>query len=165
MRLALALVLISSLAHADPKVAMIEREQFEDKIARLVAANEQLALEKKSFRFVESPDGKAPVPDEWCKPPMEAYKKDLCEKFKKADLASRAEAAWALREAEVRAPIEATIEKAIIAYAKSRGIELLLEKYDTGVVYMAPGVDITAAFIKDFNAKNPVVKPKPQPRR
>ncbi len=62
------------------------------------------------------------------------------------------------------APLEADLDKAISAYARSRGIELLLEKSETGIVYIAPGVDITAAFIKDYNAKHPVVKPKPPAR-
>lgn len=167
MRLVPLLLLATSLAHAEPKVAMIEKARFEEPggIARILAARAQLDKEKTSFRFVESPDGKPLTPDAWCKPPVESYKKKLCDDRNKSALDNRAEEAWQMREVEVLGPIEADIDKAIIAYARSRGIELLLEKYETGVVYMAPNVDITAAFIKDYNAKHPVVKPKPQPTR
>lgn len=163
----LLLLLASSLAHAEPKVSMIEKARFEEPggIARLLAARAQLDKEKQSFRFVESPDGKPLTTDEWCKPPLQDYKKKLCDEWKRTALNNRAEEAWQMREVEVLGPIEADVDKAIIAYAKSRGIELLLEKYETGVVYMAPSLDITAAFIKDYNAKHPVVKPKPQPTR
>lgn len=167
MRLALALLVISSVAHAEPKVALIERAKFEEPggIARILAAHEQLEREKKAFRFVESPDGKPIDTIGICKPPVADYMKKSCDDLAKSALADRAAEAWKVREAEVLGPIEATIEKAIAGYARSRGIELILDGYETGVVYMAPGVDITAAFIKDFNAKNPVVKPKPQPKR
>jgi hypothetical protein len=166
MRLVPFLLLASSLAHAEPKVAMIEKARFEESggIARLLAAREQLDREKKTFRFVESPDGKPlPMPDA-CKPPLPDSLKKLCDDMTKSKLADRAEAAWNVHEVEVLGPIEVDLDKAIAAYAKSRGIELLLEKYETGIVYMAPNVDITAAFIKDYNAKHPVVKPKPPTR-
>ena len=168
MRLAVPLLLLaSSLAHAEPKVALIEKGRFQEPggIARVLAARDQLDKEKKSFRFVESPDGKPLTTDEWCKPPIEDYKRKLCDEMKKTALDSRADEAWQMRKAEVLGPIEADVDSAIIVYAKGRGIELLLEKYETGVVYMAPSVDITAAFIKDYNAKHPVVKPRPQPKR
>jgi hypothetical protein len=167
MRLAVLLLLASSIAHAEPKVAMLERAKFEEPggIARWLAARAQLDVEKKSFHFVES-DGKPIEPSvEACKPPIKDYMKDLCAEWKKQDFKNRGEEVWKLREAEVLGPIEEDLDKAIVAYAKSRGIELLLEKYETGVIYMAPNVDITAAFIKDYNAKHPVAKPKPQPRK
>lgn len=167
MRLVPLLLLACSLAHAEPKVAMIEKGRFQEPggIARLLAAREQLDKEKKSFRFVESPDGKPLTTDAWCKPPIADYRKKLCDEWKKSALDNRAEEAWQMREAEVLGPIEADVDQAIVAYAKSRGIELLLEKDETGVVYMAANVEITTAFIKDYNAKHPVVKPKPQPTR
>jgi len=167
MRLVPLLLLASSLAHAEPKVAMIEKARFEEAggIARLLAAREQLDREKKTFRFVESPDGKPLPTSDACKPPIPNSLKKLCDDWASSRLANQAEAAWNMHEVEVLGPIEADLDGAIVAYAKSRGIELLLEKYETGVVYMAPSVDITAAFIKDYNAKHPVVRPKPQPKR
>lgn len=168
MRLVLLLLAVStSIARAEPRVAVIERARFEEEggIARWLAARQQLDLEQKSFRYVESPDGKPLPVDAYCKPPIEDFRKETCVELKKLGLQRVAEAAWKLHEAEVLDPIAADLDKAVAGFARSRGIELVLEKDETGIVYMAPGVDITAGFIKDYNAKHPVVKPKPQPKR
>lgn len=52
------------------------------------------------------------------------------------------------------APIWADLEKSMIAYAKKRGIDILIDRSKTqGVFVFNDAVDITAAFIAEYNAK------------
>ena len=63
-------------------------------------------------------------------------------------------------------PIEEEIGKALVAYAQSRGITLVVDvaklisvnpqgAQQFPLLYFAPTIDITQAFITEFNSKNP----------
>ena len=45
--------------------------------------------------------------------------------------------------------------KALEAFAKQRGINVIIDGSQVPVVYAADSIDITRAFINDFNSKNP----------
>jgi len=66
-----------------------------------------------------------------------------------------AEAAYQKRQAEIFAPLQDDIEKALEAYAKQRGINVIIDGSRVPLVYAADSIDITRAFINDFNSKNP----------
>jgi outer membrane protein len=66
-----------------------------------------------------------------------------------------AEAAYGRRRAEIFAPLQEDIGKALEAYAKARGITVIVDGSQVPVVYAADSIDITKAFIADFNSKNP----------
>lgn len=66
-----------------------------------------------------------------------------------------AEAAYTKRRSEIFLPLQQDIGKALEAFAKSRGITVIVDGSQVPVVYAAESLDITRAFIADFNSKNP----------
>jgi outer membrane protein len=66
-----------------------------------------------------------------------------------------AEAAYKRRRQEVFAPLQEDIGKALEAYAKQRGITVIIDGSQVPLVYAADSIDITRAFIAEFNSKNP----------
>lgn len=74
-----------------------------------------------------------------------------------------AEAAYAKRRAEIFTPLQQDIGKALEAFAKARGITVIVDGSQVPVVYAADSIDITRAFINDFNSKNPATASVTQP--
>jgi len=74
-----------------------------------------------------------------------------------------AQAAYGRRRQEIFAPLQEDIGKALEAFAKARGITVIVDGSQVPVVYAADSIDITKAFIVDFNAKNPATASVPQP--
>ena len=75
-----------------------------------------------------------------------------------------AEAAYAKRRQEIFTPLQQDIGKALEAFAKARGINLIVDGSQVPMVYAADALDITTAFIAEFNTKNPAtasVAPRP----
>ena len=66
-----------------------------------------------------------------------------------------AEAAYNKRRGEIFLPLQQDIGKALEAFAKARGITVIVDGSQVPVVYAADSIDITRAFISDFNSKNP----------
>jgi Skp family chaperone for outer membrane proteins len=66
-----------------------------------------------------------------------------------------AEAAYNKRRGEIFLPLQQDIGKALEAFAKARGITVIVDGSQVPVVYAADSIDITRAFITDFNSKNP----------
>jgi Skp family chaperone for outer membrane proteins len=80
-----------------------------------------------------------------------------------------AEAAYNKRRQEIFFPLQKDIGTALEAFAKARGITVIVDGSQVPVVYAADSIDITRAFINEFNAKNPataaVIPPAtPQPK-
>ena len=78
-----------------------------------------------------------------------------------------AEAAYQKRREELFGPLRSDIEKAIEAFAKSRGITVIIDGSQMPMLYAAQTIDITRVFISDFNSKNPataaITPATPQP--
>jgi outer membrane protein len=74
-----------------------------------------------------------------------------------------AEGAYNRRRQEIFAPLQQDIGKALEAFAKARGITVIVDGSQVPVVYAADSIDVTRAFIADFNAKNPATASVPQP--
>jgi Skp family chaperone for outer membrane proteins len=89
---------------------------------------------------------------------LEAMKKDYQRKGEDA------EASYQKRQQEIFAPLQDDIEKALEAYAKQRGITVIIDASRVPLVYAADSIDITKAFIADFNSKNPVTASVTPPR-
>jgi len=66
-----------------------------------------------------------------------------------------AEAAYSKRRGEIFLPLQQDIGKALEVFAKARGITVIVDGSQVPVVYAADSIDITRAFISDFNSKNP----------
>jgi Skp family chaperone for outer membrane proteins len=88
---------------------------------------------------------------------LERKKKDF--KRRQEDLNEAVEK----RAAILLNPVREKISKALEAYAKERGIHILLDVVTAaeagGLVYLAPGMDITEDFAARYNQNNPVTKP------
>jgi outer membrane protein len=74
-----------------------------------------------------------------------------------------AEAAYAKRRQDIFMPLQQDIGKALEAFAKARGITVIVDGSQVPVVYAADSIDITRAFITDFNSKNPATASVPTP--
>ena len=66
-----------------------------------------------------------------------------------------AEAAYGKRRQDIFLPLQQEIGKALEAFAKARGITVIVDGSQVPVVYAADSIDITRAFINEFNSKNP----------
>ncbi len=67
-----------------------------------------------------------------------------------------AQAAYNRRRQELFTPLQEEIGKALEAFAKARGINVIIDAAQVPLLYAADNIDITRAFIADFNSKNPV---------
>jgi outer membrane protein len=74
-----------------------------------------------------------------------------------------AQAAYAKRRQEIFGPLQEDIGKALEAFAKARGITVIVDGSQVPVLYAADSIDITRAFIADFNSKNPATASVTQP--
>lgn len=81
---------------------------------------------------------------------LEQLKKDIQRK------AEDAQAAYNRRRQELFAPLQTEIGKALEAFAKARGINVIIDGAQVPLLYAAESTDITRAFITEFNSKNPV---------
>jgi Skp family chaperone for outer membrane proteins len=155
---------------ADVKIAVIDITAFGDQkagIARLVNAytaldrefkprrDELTGLKTRYDQILKDIDATKAVADE----------KTLNGKAEQAQLLEKemkrkqedGQALIAKREEELTAPIWEDINNALKAYAAQRGITVIFEKNKLGGVMFVvnEGVDITRAFIADYNQRNP----------
>lgn len=80
---------------------------------------------------------------------LEQWNKDLQRKGEDA------QTAYTKRRTEMFSPLEDDIKKNLEAFAKQRGINVIIDGSQVPVVYAADSIDVTRAFINDFNSKNP----------
>ncbi|HVI70854.1 MAG TPA: OmpH family outer membrane protein [Pyrinomonadaceae bacterium] len=81
---------------------------------------------------------------------LEQLKKDAQRK------AEDAQGSYDRRRQELFAPVEEEIRRALEAFAKARGINVIIDAAQAPLLYADRSLDITRAFIADFNSKNPV---------
>src|SRR2546423_6824993 len=153
----------------DSKVAVIDSGAFQDPkagIAKVVTALNRLNaefqprateltnLDQQIQKSETDLQKAAPVQD----PKVTQQQQDKIDQMKR-DLQRKTEdyqAAVNKRLQEVRAPLYEDIGKALGTFAKSRGITLILDVSQVqGLFVMSDAVDITGAFIADYNSKNP----------
>ncbi len=80
---------------------------------------------------------------------LETLKKDIQRK------AEDAQASYNKRRQELFEPLQREVGAALEAFAKARGINVILDGAQVPLLYAAESIDITRAFINDFNSKNP----------
>ena len=68
-----------------------------------------------------------------------------------------ARVAYAKRMSALIDPVKLSVVSALEAYGKQRGLDLLVDvaKFPDGVMLINNNADLTAAFIRDYNSKNP----------
>lgn len=82
---------------------------------------------------------------------LEQLKKDIQRKGEDA------QTNYNRRRLELFNPLQDEISKALDAFAKARGINMIIDAAQVqGLLYASENIDITRAFIADFNSKNPV---------
>ena len=66
------------------------------------------------------------------------------------------QAAYQRRRQEIFGPLQEDVGKALDAYAKARGINLVMDASQLeGILFASETIDITRAFIAEYNSKNP----------
>lgn len=75
-----------------------------------------------------------------------------------------AKANYARRRAELLAPLQEEVGRALDAFGKAHGITMILDGSQLPLVYAADGVDVTKAFIAEYNSKNPATTTAATPR-
>ena len=81
---------------------------------------------------------------------LEQLKKDIQRKGEDA------QANYTRRRTELFTPLQDEVGKALEAFAKARGINVIIDAAQVPLLYAAENIDITRAFIIEFNTKNPV---------
>jgi len=121
-----------------------EFQPRQTELTTLAQRIEQLTKEINDQRAVAAPASIAQKQDQ-----LDQLKKEYQRKGEDA------EGAYNRRRQEIFAPLQQDIGKALEAFAKARGITVIVDGSQVPVVYAADSIDITRAFIADFNAKNP----------
>ena len=162
----------------DAKVALVDTDAFLDEkagIVRLLAAAKKLEsefqprrteiqnLQAQVDKLTADLQKAAPVQD----PKVSAQQNDAIE-AKKREITRKTEDAQAAYQQRMQAllgPIYDDIGKALDAFAKAHGITLILDVTKVqGIVSADGSLDITKAFITEFNSKNPATASlTPQP--
>lgn len=160
----------------DSKMALIYSEAFSDPksgIARFATLlntlnrefqprqTELSTLEQKIQQLTKEINDTQAVAD----PKALQQKRDQLEQFQ-TDYKRKgedAQAAYNRRRQEIFSPLQEDIGKALEAFAKARGITVIVDGSQVPVVYAADSIDITKAFIADFNSKNPATASVTQP--
>jgi len=157
------------------KVAVIFSEAFQDPkagIARFNAtlnklnaefADRQKKLDDMAAKIKQLPDEITSLQQQAAKgtpiaPQAIQAKIDQLDQLKKQGQRETedAQAAYEKRRQELFGPLQDEVGKALDAFAKARGITMILDGSQVqGILYAADGLDITKAFISDYNAKNP----------
>ena len=153
----------------DSKVALIDSSAFaseKDGITKFVAAlkkvnaeftprqTELQGLQQQIEKATADLQKAAPVQD----PKVTQQQQDKIDQMKKdyQRKGEDAQAAFNKRLEEVLSPIYEDIGKALDVFAKARGITLILDVTKIqGIVSAADSIDITRAFITEYNSKNP----------
>jgi Skp family chaperone for outer membrane proteins len=170
----------SASAPADAKIAVIYTELFVDQkngIQRLVNTATGVEREfqprytelqnlQRSIQQAEENLQKVAAVQEEAKTRAESARiEDLKRDFtrKRED----AEVAFTKRRTDVLAPLSENINTALQAFAKQRGISLLIDgsKFVGGMIVLDNKVDITNEFIADFNRRNPATASAATPAR
>jgi Skp family chaperone for outer membrane proteins len=127
-----------------------EFQKLKDEINQMQTRAQTLEAEINKLR--EAPAG-APVDQRALQTKidqLDQLKKDIQRKGEDA------QASYNRRRQELFSPLQDEIGKALEAFAKARGITVIIDAAQVPLLYAAENIDITRAFITDFNSKNPV---------
>ena len=127
-----------------------EFQKIKDEISQLQSRGQALETEINKLR--DSPPG-VPIDQKSLQlkiDQLEQLKKDIQRKGEDA------QAGYNRRRQELFTPLQDEIGKALEVFAKSRGINVVIDAAQVPLLYAADSTDITRAFITDFNSKNPV---------
>jgi Skp family chaperone for outer membrane proteins len=152
------IAIIDTEAFADPKTGItklvsafeVVNREFKprsDELQRLRAQYEQLGKDIEATRPLEDQKARNAKMEQ-----AEALKKDIERKTQDA------QSAYQKRLREVTEPIYKDISPALQAFARQRGVNVIFDVSKLGEVMFIvnESVDLTRAFITDYNQRNPV---------
>ena len=148
---------------ASAKIGIIDSSLFADQTAgikRLVTALKTLDTEFKPkrdeitqlvsrFNTLQADAAKAPTAAK--QEQLQTLQIEITRKQEDARVA------YGKRTAALANPIRASVYTALEAYTKQRGIDVLIDvsKFPEGILLANRGIDLTPAFIREYNTKNP----------
>jgi len=161
----------------DSKIAVIYSAEFTDAKTGIVrfgslanTLNKEFELKKKDLDALQLKAQQLNDDIEKTKniadPKQIQAKMDQLEQLK-VDFKRKSEDAQALydkRQGEIFQPLQDDIGKALEIYAKAHGINVVIDGSRVPVVYAADSLDITRAFINEFNSKNPATASVAKPQ-
>ena len=158
------IAVIYSAEFTDPKTGIVRFGALASKLNSEfdVKKKELDALQLKAQQLNDDIEKTKNVAD----PKQIAAKQDQLEQLK-VDFKRKSEDAQALydkRQQDVFEPLQADIGKALEIYAKAHGINVVIDGSRVPVVYAADSLDITRAFINEFNSKNPATAAVTKPQ-
>lgn len=151
-------------AKTPTKIAVIETQAFaleKGGITRYLNAMKRLEAEFKprrteletmqaQYRSLEEEVRKSPAAATQAKlEQADTLKRDIERK------STDAQAALVKRQRELTDPISNDIGIALSTFATQKGIDLVLDVSNVPVTFVNPAIDITAAFIAEYNTRNP----------
>lgn len=153
---------------AESKIALIFSDFFQDPktgIARINATMNALNREfqPRQTELNQMMQKIQQLQDEITKATNTLPAKDLQAKMDQVDQLKKdyqrkgedATAAYNKRKQAIFAPVQEDISKALEVYAKAHGIAVLIDGSAVPLAYAADAIDVTRAFINDYNSKNP----------
>ena len=150
------IALVNSDEFNDPKTGIVRLvnamnkvdKEFEATRTQLQTLNQQ--IEKATADLAKVQAMQTALVNQQQQEKIDQMKKDLQRKGEDA------QAAYQKRLGEVLGPVYEDIGKALDVYAKAHGITLVLDVTKVqGIVSASDSLDITKAFITEFNSKNP----------
>jgi outer membrane protein len=75
-----------------------------------------------------------------------------------------AKAQYQKRYQDLFAPLQDDITKALDAYARARGITMIIDGSQVPVLYVAESMNVTSSFISEYNLKNPATAQATPPK-
>jgi outer membrane protein len=75
-----------------------------------------------------------------------------------------AKAQYQKRYQDLFAPLQDDISKALDAYARARGITMIIDGSQVPVLYVAESMNVTSSFISEYNLKNPATAQATPPK-
>ena len=154
------LAVIYSEAFLDSKVGIARfntllatlNKEFQDRHNELQALQQKIVALQDELTKLQKDGAASVVPVEQIR-----AKADTLEQMKK-DYQRKGEDGqdrYNKRRAEIFQPLNDDIGKALEAYAKAHNISVIIDGSQVPMVYAADALDITRAFIIEFNSKNP----------
>jgi outer membrane protein len=158
----------ANVAIGEAKVALINTQAFADEkvgIQRIVSSvkrvdgefttrrNELQGLRTRYETLVKEIDATKTVADSAAlsrkADEAETLKRDIERK------AQDAQSAYEKRMRETLNPLQEDVYKALEAFAKARGITVIIDASQVPILYSVDQIDITRAFIAEYNQRNP----------
>ena len=153
---------------AQSKIALIFSDFFQDPKTGIARINATMGALNREFQPRQTELNQMmqriqQLQDEITKAPSTLPAKDLQAKVDQLDQLKKdyqrkgedATTAYNKRKQTIFAPVQDDISKALEVYAKAHGIAVLIDGSAVPLAYAADAIDITRAFINDYNSKNP----------